>query len=370
MTVDSESPEPQSPDVANAQMQPEQTSISCSRGLSGWLLSNGVSLVFTSYQSGIVFFVGTQPNGTLSIHQVGFPRAMGLSAQHQRIYLASLAQIWRLENMLRPGELANQQYDACYVPRNAQTTGDVDAHEIAVEPSGRILFINTAYSCLATLDMIHGFKPVWQPSFISRLAPEDRCHLNGLAMEEGSARYASAVSRSDSVGGWRDRRAEGGVIVDISSDNILTDRLSMPHSPRLHDGQLYTLNSGRGHLARVDRQSGAIEEIAFLPGFLRGLSFHNNHAIVTLSLPRDASFTGLELENELKKRDADAWCGIQIVEMATGNVVQWLRLDGAIKELFDVAILPDVRCPLAVSPLSPEFNTTVTMADPDGHNPT
>lgn len=343
----------------------ENTEISCSRGLSAWLASNGIGLVFTSYQSGIVFFVGARPDGNLSIHQAGFPRAMGLSAQHQRIYLASLAQIWRLENMLRPGEFANEQYDVCYVPRNAQTTGDVDAHEIAIEPSGRIIFVNTAYSCLATLDMVHGFKPIWQPSFISRLAPEDRCHLNGLAMEEGQARYVTAVSRSDSVNGWRDRRSEGGVIIDVASDKILTDRLSMPHSPRVHNGQLYTLNSGHGHLSRIDRQTGAIEEIAFLPGFLRGLAFHNNHAIATLSLPRDASFAGLELEDELKKRDADAWCGIQIIELATGNVVQWLRLDGAIRELFDVAVLPDVRCPLAVSPQAPEFASTVTMADPD-----
>jgi len=364
MATVSENPAQPTPTGANG-ADPSNTDVSCSRGLPGWLTTNGASLVFTSYQSGIVFFVGTRPDGGLSIHQAGFPRAMGLSAQRQRVYLASLAQIWRLENMLRPGEMANNQYDACYVPRNAQTTGDVDVHEIAVEPSGRIIFVNTAYSCLATLDKVHSFKPIWQPSFISKLAPEDRCHLNGLAMEDGKPRYVTAVSQSDSVNGWRDRRAEGGVIIDVTSDKVLTDRLSMPHSPRLHNGQLYTLNSGRGHLARVDRQTGDMEEIAFLPGFIRGLAFHNNHAIVTLSLPRDTSFAGLELDGELKKRDADAWCGVQIIELSTGNVVHWLRLDGAIRELFDVAVLPEVRCPLAISPLAPEFANTHTMTDPD-----
>ncbi|MBL4575996.1 MAG: TIGR03032 family protein [Opitutaceae bacterium] len=364
MTTASETPEQQAPAGTNA-TDPANTDVSCSRRLPKWLAANEVSLVFTSYQSGIVFFVGTRPDGGLAIHQAGFPRAMGLSARRQRIYLASLAQIWRLENMLRPGELANQQYDVCYVPRNAQTTGDVDAHEIAVEPDGRVIFVNTSYSCLATLDQVHGFKPIWQPSFISKLAPEDRCHLNGLAMENGKARYVTAVSQSDVVNGWRDRRSEGGVLIDIASDKVLTDRLSMPHSPRLHNGQLYTLNSGRGHLARIDRQTGDIDELAFLPGFLRGLAFHKNHAIVTLSLPRDRSFAGLELDDELKKRDADAWCGIQIVELSTGNVVHWLRLDGSIRELFDVAVLPEVRCPLAVSPLAPEFASTTTMADTD-----
>jgi uncharacterized protein (TIGR03032 family) len=364
MTVDSNASEPQSPDASKEQAD-GSTNISCSRGLPDWLAANGIGFAFTSYQSGIVFFVGTRPEGGLSIHQAGFPRAMGLSTQHQRIYLASHAQIWRLENMLRPGEFANEQYDVCYVPRNAQTTGDVDAHEIAIEPSGRIVFVNTAYSCLATLDMVHGFKPIWQPSFITKLAPEDRCHLNGLAMEDGQAKYVTAVSRSDSVNGWRDRRGEGGIIIDVPSNKVLTNQLSMPHSPRVHNGQLYALNSGRGHLVRIDRDTGATEDIAFLPGFMRGLAFHNNHAFITLSLPRDASFAGLDLENELEKRDADAWCGIQVIELSTGNVVQWLRLDGAIKELFDVGILPEVRCPLAVSPLAPEMVTTVTMADPD-----
>lgn len=363
MTVDPETPDPQSPN--EPEPAPAGTQISCSRNLPGWLANNGAGVVFTSYQSGIVYFVGVQPNGGLSIHQTGFPRAMGLCAQRQRIYLASHAQIWRMENMLREGEFANNQYDVCYVPRNAQTTGDVDAHEIAVEPSGRIIFVNTAYSCLATLDPVHGFKPLWQPPFITKLAPEDRCHLNGLAMEKGEARYVTAVSRSDVVTGWRDRRGEGGILIDVQQDRVLTDKLSMPHSPRLHNNQLYALNSGRGHLVRIDRQTGAAEEIAFLPGFVRGLAFHNNHAIVTLSLPRDQSFAGLELEDELQKRDADPWCGVQVIDLATGNVVEWLRLDGEIRELFDVAVLPDVRCPLAVSPLAPEFASTVTVADPD-----
>jgi len=68
----------------------------------------------------------------------------------------------------------------------AQTTGDVDAHELAVDGQDRLIFVNTKYSCLATLDTVHSFKPLWKPRFISKLAPEDRCHLNGLAMKDSA----------------------------------------------------------------------------------------------------------------------------------------------------------------------------------------
>jgi uncharacterized protein (TIGR03032 family) len=213
---------------------------------------------------------------------------------------------------------------------------------------------------------VHSFQPIWKPPFITKTAPEDRCHLNGLAMENGTARYVTAVSRSDIVNGWRDRRAEGGTIIDVMTDAVLTSNLSMPHSPRIHDGRLYVLDSGRGYLSRVDRDTGKIDDVAFLPGFLRGLAFHGGHAIVGLSLPRDRSFSGLGLDDELTKRDAEAWCGVQVVELSTGNVIQWLRLDGAIRELFDVAVLPGVRCPLAVSPSSPEFASMISVAADSG----
>ena len=335
--------------------------------MAGWLVANDISLAFTSYQTGQLFLIGAQQGGILSVNQVGFQRAMGLWANQQRIYLATLAQVWRLENMLKPGERANTHFDRCYMPRNAQTTGDLDIHELAVQPSGRMIFVNTSHSCLAELDPVHSFRPIWKPPFISKLAPEDRCHLNGMAMEGDQPRFVTAVCRSDVVNGWRDRRAEGGVLIDLHGDRIVTERLSMPHSPRLWNGALWVLNSGSGHLCRVDQASGSLEEVAFLPGFLRGLAFHAGAAVVGLSLPRDKSFAGLELDSNLKKKDADPWCGIQVIDLRTGNVLQWIRLEGLVRELFDVAILPGVRCPMAISAQSQEFATTVSVAD--GYGP-
>jgi len=338
------------------------TAISVSRGLGAWLAAQKCSLGFTSYQSGQLFLVGVTGDGTVSFHQQNFLRAMGLHARPNRLFVGALYQIWRLENVLAPGQLANDRFDRLYVPRNAQTIGDVDIHEVAVDRGGRLVFVNTKYSCLATVSPTQGFAPIWKPRFISRLAAEDRCHLNGMAMEEGLPRYVTAVSRSDVTGGWRARRQEGGLIIDVSDDSILTDQLSMPHSPRVHDGALWVLDSGRGQLVRVDRDTGAREEVAFCPGFLRGLAFHGRFALVTVSLPRgDTAFKGLGLGDALQRKDAEAWCGVFVVDTRTGDTVEWIRLEGAITELFDIAVLDDGLCPMALGVDSPELKTMVTF---------
>jgi uncharacterized protein (TIGR03032 family) len=341
---------------------PGTTSITVSRGFNAWMRNHATSLAFTSYQTGQLFLVGSHPNGTVSFNQQNFQRAMGVSWQNGRLYLGGLFQLWRLENMLRPGELGNQVFDAVLVPRNAQTTGDVDIHELGVDAAGRVLFVNTKYSCLCTLDLTHSFKPIWKPPFISRLAPEDRCHMNGLAMDKGQPRFVTAVSRSDILGGWRERRHEGGVLIEVETNRIVTDQLSMPHSPRVAaDGTLYALDSGRGRIIRVDPASGAKTDLAFCPGFLRGLAIHHGHAIVTVSKPRDGTFKGLSLDGELRERDAEAWCGVLIANLANGDIIEWVKLDGLITELFDVAAMPGVKCPMSIGPGTTEMHNTISF---------
>jgi len=353
---------PFAPGEAPEKAKPGTTSISVSRGFNSWLTSHRTSLAFTSYQTGQLFLVGAHPNGTVSFNQQNFSRAMGVCWKPGRLYLGSLFQLWRLENMLRPGEVGNQAFDAVLVPRNAQTTGDVDIHEVGVDSQGRVIFVNTKYSCLCTLDLTHSFQPIWKPDFISKLAPEDRCHLNGLAMDEGKPRYVTAVSRSDVLSGWRERRHEGGVLIEVETQRIVTDQLSMPHSPRVAGDALYALDSGRGRILRIDPKSGAKTDIAFCPGFLRGLAIHDGHAIVTVSKPRDGSFKGLLLDGEMKGRDAEAWCGVMIVNLATGDIVEWIRLEGHITELFDVAVLPGVRCPMSLGPNTVEIQNSISFA--------
>lgn len=340
-------------------------SISCSRTLATWLAAHRVSLALSSYQSGQLFLVGQFSDGRLSFHQRDFLRAMGLWRRGPELYLASMIQIWRMENVLGPGERANDHFDRLYVPRTAHVTGDLDAHEIAVEDSGRLVFVNTRYSCLATVSRTHSFKPLWRPKFVSRLAAEDRCHLNGLALEDGRVRYVTAVSRTDVVDGWREHRAGGGLLIRVEDDAVVADGFSMPHSPRVHGGQIYVLDSGRGYLVRIDPASGSKEDVAFCPGFMRGLAFHDGHAVVTLSLPRNMSFTGLPLEEEIARRGGTPWCGVQVINLASGDAVEWIRFDGAIRELFDVVTLPGAACPMAAPLNGPELSSLVTIDPPD-----
>jgi uncharacterized protein (TIGR03032 family) len=349
------------PDATPPAPAPGTSQISVSRGLSAWLAAHRTSLAFSSYQTGQLFLVGRHPNGTISFNQQNFNRAMGLSWSNGRLYLGSLCQVWRLENMLRPGERGNGAFDVVLVPRNAQTTGDIDIHEVGVDGDGRVIFVNTKYSCLCTPDLTHSFKPIWKPPFISKLAPEDRCHLNGMAIADGRPAYATAVSRSDVLTGWRERRHEGGVIIEVATGRIVTDQLSMPHSPRLVDGRLYALDSGRGQIIEVAPQTGEKRDIAFCPGFLRGMSIHDGHAIVTVSKPRDGTFKHLSLDGELARRDAEPWCGLLIVNLATGDLVEWIRLEGHITELFDVTAMPGVDCPMAVGPETPEMRGTISF---------
>ncbi len=347
--------------------------ISFSSGLAGFLRQQGVALAFTSYQAGGLYLIGHDADGKLALHQAGYHHAMGVAGDGNRLYLGRATEIVRLENVLAANQMVNGVHDKAYVTRNIQVLGGIDIHEIGVRQNGVIVFVNTRYSCLCEPSRTHSFKPIWKPSFISKLAPEDRCHLNGLAMKAGAPKYVTAISRADVVDGWRDRREQGGIVIDVETDAIVAEGLSMPHSPRVYDGRLWVLNSGSGELGHIHLKSGAFEPVAFCPGFLRGLAFRDGHAIVTLSKPRYKRFDGLALADRLAEKDAEAWCGVQIVSLATGDVVHWLRFDGALAELFDVCVLPGVRNPLTVAANSKEIRDFLTFEPPawatDGPRP-
>jgi uncharacterized protein (TIGR03032 family) len=333
----------------------------CSRSLAGWLAGNRTSLAITSYQTGRVYLVGSDKQGRVSFFERIFERAMGIVGNAQRLYLGGLYQLWRFENALRANEMIHGQFDKCYVPRNAQTIGDLDIHELGIQKNGRVIFVNTKYSCLAELSPTHSFKAVWKPKFISKLAPEDRCHLNGLAMVDGRAKYVTAVCKSDTVDGWRDRRHDGGVVIDIETDEIVCEGLSMPHSPRWANGRLWLLNAGTGYLGWVDFKSKKFVPLAFCPGFLRGLSIMGNYAAVGLSKPRNQRFEGLQLDEELRKRDAEPWCGVQIVSLTNGDVLNWIRFEGDISEIFDICFLPNVVNPMMIGLRTPEIRDLITF---------
>lgn len=322
--------------------------ITTSRMFPEWLAGMRASLALTTYQTGKIFLIGVQPDGRLSIFERTLERIMGMHAAPQSLHVSTLYQIWRFHNTLKAGETFNG-YDAVYIPRESRITGDLDIHDIAVDGDGRVIFTNTLFNCIATTDDIHNFIAIWRPPWISKLAPEDRCHLNGLAMRDGRPRYATAVSRSDVHDAWRDKRQGSGVVIDIESNEVICENLSMPHSPRWYKNTLWLINSGTGFFGRIDTEGGRFEPLVFCPGYARGLAFLGDYAVIGLSDRREnRTFQGLDLDQNLKDRDAEARCGLLIVDLKTFDAPHWLRFGGVVKELYDVGVLPGVIRPMAV----------------------
>ena len=317
----------QSSDLSASTSGPRFAPRSTQKDLATWLQQQAISLAFTTYQTNRLFCLGLTPTGSVVAHERLLDKPMGLFAQDDRLFLSSRYQIWEFQDLLAPGE-TRRGCDRLYLPKHSHTTGDLNVHDVVLDGDGNLLFVNTDFSCLARLSERHSFEPLWQPPFISKLAAEDRCHLNGLALKDGEPAYMSACSSTDAAAGWRGHRRDGGVVIDIATGEIIARGLSMPHSPRWYRGRLWLHNSGTGELGWIDPASGAFQPLCFCPGFVRGLAFCGDHAIVGLSKLRARSFSGLVLEERLAADGQQAQCGLLVIDLASGQVEQWLRFRG------------------------------------------
>jgi uncharacterized protein (TIGR03032 family) len=330
-----------------------------SRLFSNWLAQIEASLVFTTYQAGKVFFIGLEPEGALSIFERTFDRCMGIAVKDRRIWMSTRNQIWRMEDFLDQGQSVDG-YDANYVPITGHVTGDVDIHDVHIRSDGQPVFAVTRFNLIATLGDRGSFRALWKPPFIDKVAAEDRCHLNGFALEGDTLRYATCVGKSNVSDGWRDHRVGGGLLIDIPSNEIISNSLSMPHSPRLYQHKLWLIQSGTGEFGYIEPENGEFKSLCFIPGFGRGLTFIGNYAIIGMSLPRDnRSFNGLPLNERLAKEGATPKCGLCVINLTTGDLEHQLILDGVVKELFDVAVIPDVIRPRALGLKNDEINYTI-----------
>jgi len=311
----------------------------------------GLSLAVTTYQAGKLMIVRSA-GGKLSTLLRSFERPMGLAVSENldRMVIGTRRMVWTLRSA---PEIAPQldppgRHDACFVPRIAQVTGNMQGHEIALI-DGKVWIVNTQFSCLCTLDDNgdYCFVPQWRPPFIDRLAGEDRCHLNGIAVENGQIRYATAMGETNEAHGWRDKKVTGGIVMNVPSGETVAHGLCMPHSPRVHDGQLYVLNSGHGHLCTVDRQSGELTTVAALPGYARGLAFHGRFAFVGLSKIREKDmFGGMPIAESYD--DEQRQCGVCVVDLDSGKLSAFLYFEAGTTEIFDIQVLPGMRWPAIV----------------------
>lgn len=319
-----------------------------SEGFAAFLTQQSIALACTSYQTGRLYLVGPGHETGVSLHHAMYPQATGLVVQGNSLCIATSTQIVRLENVLAPGTLHHGAIDRVFVPRLAHVTGNVETHQIGLLEDGAPLFVNTMFSCLCVPGEVQSFRPIWKPRFISALEPQDRCHLNGVAMEHGRPRYVSAFHASDTSYGWREHVVGGGLVVDVETGETVVTGLSMPHSPRLYNDQLWVANSGTGELGIVEMRSGQFRPVCFFPGYVRGVEFVNDYAIVTVSKFRPDRLGNVQLLTRLKGDEQNGWCGIQVVSLKSGAIEAWLRFDGVVRELFDIALIAHSKAPYAV----------------------
>lgn len=355
---------PAAPDAATpARPEGPVFELTSSRQFPSWLAEANAALALSTYQSGKLILLGTrQDSGKLAIFERTLERPMGLAVQGARLAVAGLYQVTTFVDAMGPADPpAEGGWDGCYVPQTASFTGDLDVHDMAYDAKGRLVFVNTLFSCLATTSETHSFRPLWRPRFIDRLAAEDRCHLNGLAMRDGTPAFVTAVAPTNIADGWREHRRTGGVVIDVASGEVACAGLSMPHSPRWHRGALWLLNSGTGEFGRVDLASGRFEPVAFCPGYPRGLCFLGGYAVIGLSEPREnRTFAGLALQERLEREGVAPRCGLWVVDLATGDAVHWVRITGVVSELYDVAVLPKRR-PSLIGFRSSEIRRVVSI---------
>jgi uncharacterized protein (TIGR03032 family) len=321
------------------------------------LTQGGFSFLVSTYQSGKLITVRAH-DGRLDTHFASFPSPMGIAVGPRQLALGAESSVWSYRNQPEVGPKIAPQADGCFLPVRAHYTGDIRVHEMAWA-GDELWLVNTRFSTLCTLDDEHSFVPRWSPPFISALAAEDRCHLNGLSVVDGRVRYVTALGETDVEGGWRESKGNGGVLIDVDSNEIVARGLSMPHSPRYYRDRLWILESGKGELGWIDTVSGKVETVAQLPGFTRGLAFAGPFALIGLSQVRESVFEGLPLTARLKERA----CGVWVVDIRNGRTVGFLKFEDLVQEIFDVQLLPGLRFPEMVEPASPWVKKSFVLPD-------
>ena len=301
-----------------------------------------ISLVVSTYQAGKLILLRAK-QGIVNTHFKSFQRPMGMACKDGQFSLGSHHQILTFRNVPQVAAQLNSDilHDACYLPAHSHITGDIDIHEMAYVED-ELWIVNTQFSCLCTLDPANSFVPQWRPPFISAYALGDRCHLNGLAVRDAEVRYVTALGQTDHKGGWRANKAKGGLLMEIQSNEIILDGLSMPHSPRWYRDTLWFLESGYGSLSQVNLEQKTTQMVAQMPGFTRGCAFYDDFAFVGLSKVREsATFSGLPLTKTQEERI----CGVWVIHLPTANIVAFLKFQGDVEEIFAVEVLPNCRHP-------------------------
>lgn len=320
------------------------------------------TIALSTFQAGKVIFLSAKNDDELTQLPRNFAKPMGIALHGDKMAIACLDEVLVLTNSPQlaasfPKKPAT--YDALYMPRAAYFTGQIDIHDLDFGEGNQLFAVNTSFSCIIKIDDNYSFTPIWKPNFISNLASEDRCHLNGMALQDGKPKYVTAFSESDKPQGWRERVTDGGIIIDVESGETIARNLAMPHSPRLFGEELFLLLSATGELVRVDKKSGKYDRVTQLNGFVRGLCMHGDYVFIGLSKLRKSSSTFAKLSFAEKANVA----GVTVVHLPTGAVVGEIRYQTSVDEIYDVQVLPNCHRPGILNTEKPEYKLGLSTPD-------
>jgi uncharacterized protein (TIGR03032 family) len=353
----------------NKQALKKEVKLDVSPDLFTWLKEQQVSLAFTTASTSKLFSIGVSEDDKVTIGERDFFRPTTLYAQSPNTaFLAAQNQIWRLENNI-PADKDFQGFNAVYVPQQSFMTGDLQIKDLVADNAGRIVFVSSLFSCLGTVSPQHSFIPVWKPKFVTQLVAEQRCNLTGVAFKNNVPEYVTSTSQSDTKLGWQSTRADGGCLIHVASGEVMVDGLSMPTCPRFHNDQLWLLNSGTGYLGYVELATGKFIDVAFCPGYMQGLTFVGDYAIVTVSKStKTNNIDDLPLTDNLKQHDKEAQSGIYIIDTKTGDTAAYLTFQSVIDEVFSVAAFKGIQRGLFLSPQMPEVGRMISIGSPVKQN--
>lgn len=285
---------------------------------------------------------------------------MGISVQGSKLAIASRNYIEvysRSDKLGRTFPSKPNYYDTLFIPQAKYFTGIADMHEIAFD-AGNIWAINTSFSCVVKMSEDHHFIPIWQPDFITELAPEDRCHLNGLIMENGQPKYVSMFDMSNTANGWRMGTFDSGVLYDCQKQVPLLTGLSMPHSPTRHGNLIFFLQSATGEVMRYNLTTKKLDVVIQLNSFLRGMAVYGDYLFIGRSKMRKSSktFKDLPVANTSS-------AGIEIVNHQTNERVGGLNYSERISEIFEVQVLENLQVPLMLTENDEGYEKCINCGD-------
>jgi len=316
-----------------------------------WLNDIKHAFFLSSYKTAQVYSFGYLHNPEeqqkLSLWITSFNRPMGMHCDEKDMWISSSGNLWKYQNQGKSVDGNFGEFDATYSPRFSYFGSDIDSHDICVDVDGNPYYCSATFSCICVPSTTHGFKVWWKPPWITKIASEDRCHLNGICSRDGKPRYVTSACQGNVTNAWRENRIGKGIVYDIFEDRVVCSGLTMPHSPRWHNGKLWVLEAGTGWIGEVDFETGKLIKRAWIPGFLRGICFVRDEFIVVGSSDDryEKSFSELPLGDEMKKNGVSAKCGIFVFDLKTMNQVHHLTFGGGITEIYDVCSAPNIKRP-------------------------